>query len=141
MLIPNTPSIEEISIAPGERKQPCPLLADQNCEPLAFLYLSPAGKFGYRVKRDKKLIPVKYFNQHLLNFSQLLTSSAYYIFYALSVTQKLKMNIALEKVCSDQITAGILTNNFSETVKSFLCEDDAYQFMGTIKGTPAYWKK
>ena len=33
----------------------------------------------------------------------------------------------------------MLTNNFSDS--SFLSKDDAYQFMGTIKGTPAYWKK
>ena len=31
----------------------------------------------------------------------------------------------------------MLTNNFSDS--SFLSKDDAYQFMGTIKGTPAYW--
>ena len=35
----------------------------------------------------------------------------------------------------------MLTNNFSETVKAFLSKDEAYQFMGNIKGTPAYWKK
>ena len=32
-------------------------------------------------------------------------------------------------------------HNFSETVKAFLSKDEAYQFMGNIKGTPAYWKK
>ena len=31
-------------------------------------------------------------------------------------------------------------HNFSETVKAFLSKDEAYQFMGNIKGTP-YWKK
>ena len=92
-----------------------------------------------------KLSPVKHFNQRLLNFSQLFVLNADYIFYALSVTQQLKMNsqinTALKKVCSGQITAGMLINNFSETYKSFLCKDDAYQLMNTIKGTPAYWKK
>ena len=35
----------------------------------------------------------------------------------------------------------MLTNNFPDTVSSFLSKDDAYEFMGTIKGTPTYWKK
>ena len=70
MLVPNTPRIEEISIAPAERKQPYLLLADENCESLAFQYLFPAGKIGYRVERDVKLSPVKYSKQHLLSFSQ-----------------------------------------------------------------------
>ena len=40
-----------------------------------------------------------------------------------------------------QLTAQMLTNNFSETVKAFLSKDEAFQFMGNIKGTSAYWKK
>ena len=50
ILIPNTPRIEEISIAPGEGKQPYSLLTDKNCGPLAFPYFFPAGKFVYRVE-------------------------------------------------------------------------------------------
>ena len=35
----------------------------------------------------------------------------------------------------------MLTNNFSNTVSSFLSKDDAYQFMDTIKGTSVNYKK
>ena len=35
----------------------------------------------------------------------------------------------------------MLTNNLLETLKAFLSKDEAFQFMGNIKGTPAYWKK
>ena len=72
MRIPNTPTIEEISITSAERKQPYLLLADENCESLAFQYLFPDGKIGYRVERDVKLSPVKYSNQRLLSFLLLL---------------------------------------------------------------------
>ena len=134
MLIPNTPTIEEISIAPAKRKQPHLLLADENCESLAFQYLFPDGKIGYRVERDVKLSPVKYSNQRLLSFLQLFAWSADYIFYDLSVTQQLKMksqiNVALKKARLGQITAGILTNNFFETASHF-------KFLGIITGTPA----
>ena len=35
----------------------------------------------------------------------------------------------------------MLSQNFKDTVKSFVANDEAYSFMSTIKGTPAYWKK
>ena len=64
MPIPNTPTTEEIRITPGEgEQQPYSSLAHEHCDPLAFLYLLPACKFGYRVGRDLDTSPVKYFNQ------------------------------------------------------------------------------
>ena len=40
-----------------------------------------------------------------------------------------------------RITAGILSQNFSDTVKSFIANDEAFHFVNTIKRTPAYWKR
>ena len=40
-----------------------------------------------------------------------------------------------------RITAGALSQNFSDTVKSFIANGEAYQFVNTIKSTPAYWKR
>ena len=75
----------------------------------------------------------------------MFTSDLDYVFFALPVTQQMKLqrqiNIALKKVCTDRITAGMLSHNFSDTVKSFIANDEAYHFMKTIKGTPAYWKR
>jgi len=51
-----------------------------------------------------------------------------------------KINIAIKKVTCNNVTAGILGQNFHETVKSYIASDNAYRFMSTIKGTPAYWK-
>ena len=39
------------------------------------------------------------------------------------------------------MTAGMLSNNFSETVQAVVAKDKAYRFMNSIKDTPAYWKK
>ena len=129
VLILDIPIPEEICIAPGEGKIPNSLLTDESSEVLAFLYLFPTGKFGYNVQRINKLSPIKYFNQRLLNYTQLFVSESDYIFYALSVTQQLKINsqinIALKKVCRGQLTAQVLTNNFSGTVKAFFCKDKA----------------
>ena len=61
----------------------------------------------------------------------------------LSFTQKLKLqgliNIAI-KVCCRHLTAAILSQNFSKTVKSFIVSDMAYHFMSIVKGTPDYWR-
>ena len=88
---------------------------------------------------------MKYFTQRLLNYTQMFASDSDYIFYALSVTQQLKLNseinIALRKVCTGTVTAGMLSQSFADTVQSFVGKDEVYRFMNTIKGTPAYWKK
>ena len=91
MFVPNMTTTEQISIAPGERKKPTSILNDKYCEELAFPCLFPEGKFGYKVERKIKLSPVKYFNQRLLNHTQIFASDPDYIFVALSVTQQLKL--------------------------------------------------
>ena len=89
------------------------------------------------------MTPTKYFNQRLLNFSQRFASNADYIVFAHYIVQQLNLynqiNIATKKV-KGNITAGQLQNNFKQTVRSFICEDQGYLFMNSIKGTPAYWK-
>ena len=47
----------------------------------------------------------------------------------------------MKKSCSEQITAAVLSEIFVENVKSFIAKDDAYHFLSTTKGTPAYWEK
>ena len=145
LFIPNVLSSKDVNIAPGEGNQPTSMLNDEFCEDLDFPYLFPRGKFGYKVERDIKLSPSKYFNQCLLNYTQLFASDPDFIFFALSITQQLKLksqiNVPMKKVCSGNLTAGLLSQNFSESVKSFIVKDEAYHFMSTIKGTPAYWKK
>ena len=46
----------------------------------------------------------------------------------------------MNKVCSGQTTTGMMSQDFSEFVKSFIVKDDINNFMSTIKGTPSYWK-
>ena len=99
------------------------LISDKNCEALAFPHLFPTEKFGYNIQRKVKLSPVGYFNQQLLNYTQLFASEADYVFYALPVTQQLKLssqiNIALKTFYSGHVIAGMQSSNFVETFKSF----------------------
>lgn len=51
------------------------------------------------------------------------------------------MGVAMRKVASTNLTAGMMNESFKKKVKEFVASDQAYTFMSSIKGTPAYWKK
>ena len=69
MFVPNLKTAEEISIAPGEVKDPTSILNDKCCEEFAFLYLFPKEKFNDKVEREIKLSPVKYFKERVRNYT------------------------------------------------------------------------
>ena len=124
----NTSSENEfISIAPGENVIAESLLDDKFCEELSHPLLFSTGKFGFQFKRKVELSPTNYFNQRLLNYTQKFSSDSDYIFFAHSVIQKLNLNnqinIAMRKVASNQLTAGVLSSNFNEKVKEFIARD------------------
>ena len=121
-----------VPVAPAEVKRPIFLLNDKFCKELFHPHLFLIGKFGYNVKRDINLSASKYFNQRNT-------------FLAHAVFQRIKLNsqisIVMRKVLSDNLTAGMLSRNFKETVRQFIANDKAYNLMNSIKSTPAYWKK
>ena len=86
VFVPTIISEEEVSIAPGEGKQPMSILSDKFCEELAFPHLFPRGRFGYKVDRQIKLSPAKYFNQRFLNYTVICFRSGLYIFCIISYT-------------------------------------------------------
>ena len=47
----------------------------------------------------------------------------------------------MKKVSGNNLIAGMFSQNFKETVKAFIANDGAFNFMNAIKGTPAYWKR
>ena len=108
-------------MAPGQGKTPVSILNDDHCEELAFPYLFPTGTFGYKVKREVPLSPVKYFNQRLLNFRQSFASDADYIFFAGSIVEqhhlRSSINISMHKGQGMQLTAESVKQNYEESVK------------------------
>ena len=114
-------------------------------EELAHPHLFPNIKFGYKVERNIPLSPSKYFNQRFLNYTQQFSSDSDYIFFAQSVLQQSSLNsqinIAMQNLIPRHVTAGIHSQNFKEIVKRFIASDEAFNFMTTIKGIPAYWNK
>ena len=118
------------------------ILNDIYCEEMAHRNLFPTCKFDYKVKRDVLSTPSKYFNQRLLNYSLHFAADPDYIFFAHSVMQKIQLNnqisIAMRKITSNTINAGILSNNFKAIVQQFIAHDKAYSFTTSIKDTLAY---
>ena len=116
--IPGIIDEDNITIAPGQGKTLLSIVRDDYCEELAFPYLLPTGKFGYKVKREVSFSPVKYFNQRLLNFKQTFASDADFTFFARSVVEqhhlKSSINISMQKVQALQITAGTVKQNYKE---------------------------
>ena len=43
----------------------------------------------------------------------------------------------MRKVSGRNISAGMLSNNFKETVKNFVANEEAYSFMNSVKGSAA----
>ena len=122
-----------INITPGEGKQPKPVLSDEFSEELAHPYLFPTGKFGYKVKRNVTLSPVKYFNQRFLNYTQKIASDSDYIFFVHSILQQLalqsQINVAVRKVTSASLNAVMINKKFKQCVQQFVANDQAYTFM------------
>ena len=44
----------------------------------------------------------------------------------------------MQKIKSNNLTAGILSQNYSETIKPLIPNDEAFNFMNILKGIPAY---
>ena len=57
----------------------------------------------------------------------------------MSLEQQIK--IGMRKVTGVINEGTFKSMNFRETVKDFVASDQAFRFMNTIKGTPAYWKR
>jgi len=84
----------------------------------------------------------KYFNQRLRLYTKIFFRLWLHIFFANTIIQSASLsnqiNVAMRKVSSVSINAGMLSQNFKETVRQFIANDKAFAFMSTVKGTPAY---
>jgi len=47
-----------------------------------------------------------------------------------------QINIAMKKVSGENLTAGMLSQNFKETVKEFIANDKAFSFMSSVFSYP-----
>ena len=97
------------------------------------------------MEREIPLTPSKYSNQRLLHYSQPFAAGSDYISFSHSVLQNVQLNsqinIAMERVISNNLNAGILNKNVKRRVKELIAKDKGFSVMSSIKGTPTNWKK
>ena len=51
------------------------------------------------------------------------------------------INISMHKVQGVQLTAGSVRQNYKESVKRLLSNENAFHFMSSVKGAPVNWKQ
>ena len=78
-----------------------------------------------------------------MNYTHKFSSDSDYIFFAHKAMQSVNLynqiKIAMRKVTSDKLTAGMFSSNFKDKVK-FIASDQTFTFMNGIKGTLGYWE-
>ena len=133
-----------ISVAPAQGQKPCSVFQETK----AFPYLFPEGKNGFSEKRDTRLALGRYVNCRLFSSDMRFANDPQYIFFSQFITELNNINsstsIAIRKggkFSSDgsKITANMITNENQRT--KILNSDKGYQFLKTIRGSPAYWEK
>ena len=63
------------------------------------------------------------------------------IFEQHHLRSSIKINISKHKVQGVQLTAGSVRQNYKESVKRVLPNENVFHFISSVKGTPAYWKQ
>ena len=142
-LHPSSPqnAVNDISVAPAEGQTPLDFMMDKNAEMLAFPGKFPLGRGGLTDNRDITVTPSKYFVQRILNCDKRFASDANYLFFAQYVTEmkhiRDSITIALRK-SSGRITANDVTN--AAQIRQLIKKDTAYQFLQSVRGSPAYYQ-
>lgn len=137
------------AIAPGQGSIPKYILLDADFEILAFPQFFPGGFGGYETltPRRSSLDMRRYINQRLLNVDPRFSRNAEYIFafqYATEIKQlRTDMQMALRRTRGSGDLGAINAGNLQsmEFRTQLLYTDNAYHFMGNVRGTPAYWQK
>ena len=86
----------------------------------------PTAKYGYQIEREIPLSPSKYFNQRILHCTHKFAADSVYISFAHSVLQKTQLgsqiNIAMKKLVTNNLTAGMMSKNFKQRIKEFIAK-------------------
>ena len=78
----------------------------------------------------------------LVNFNQYFASGVDYKFFARSLYEQhhLRSSIifSIYKIKAGTLISGTVKNNFQGIIKRFVARDNAFSFISSVKGTPAY---
>ena len=137
------------AIAPGEHSKPKLILTDEQFELVCFPDFFPNGEGGFYCKqRTTDLLMRRYVNQRLLNVDGRFAQNLEYIFsmqYAVELKQLetdrsvyIRNHSYRNNGQEAKLNASMLRN--SSFMTQLVSNDQAYQFMRNVRGTPAFWK-
>ena len=137
------------SVAPGEGQIPIPITTDHHfeelCNPDKFCF----GSGGFHQSRPKNITLRKYFNQRILDVDGRFARDVEYLFVAqYSVEAKQILDDANcyiwrqkpgRSLRNQAVTAGLLKD--PEKLKDFVRNDQAFNFLKNVRGSPAYYQR
>ena len=133
------------SIAPGEHSKPKLILTDEEFELTCFPDFFPEGKGSFLCpERSKDIVLRRYVNQRLLNVNGKFAQNMEYVFsmqYAVELKQLdtcKNVYIRNHSARTGNLNASMLRD--SSYMTQLVSNDEAYKFMNSVRGTPAYWK-
>ena len=136
------------SIAPGEGQKPIAILTDKHFEEMCNPTKYPCGNFGFMANRKKQLTVRKYFNQRLLDVDGRFAKDVEYLLTAQYAVESKQVtddaNIVLRQsqgrlYKGQTITAGTIKDQ--SILLQMMQRDDAYRFLKTVRGSPAYFQQ
>ena len=143
-------NIEEatFSVAPAEGNRPKYILMDPTFEPEAYPDLFPYGTGCFREGEYVSKLPIReYYKQRFMNVDGRFASNIEYIFSGQYATElkHIQGNISMAMLLKGgrsykgrNITAGMLRD--SAFISNMVKQEDAYKFLKTVRGSPAYWQ-
>ena len=137
-------------IAPAKDQKPKYILTDNDFEVLLFPDLFPTGDGRYyrHEPQERKLDMQWYYNQWLWDCDVQFASNIEYLFWSQYTTELRQIQgstgIALQlkhgKTLHRQwLAVGMLCSSY--VFQNLVHSDQAYKFLQTVHGTPAYWQK
>jgi len=131
-----------LCVAPAEGQHPLDFMLDFSCQALTFPAKFSFGVSTFTDERDVPITVKKYFIHRLLNWDKRFASDASYPFFAQYICEmkQIKNNITVVR----RKTAGRMSGSvFSdeEQLRQLMKNDNAYQFLQNVRGSPAYFQR
>lgn len=131
---------QAVDFGPGEGQIPLSMKFDEYCEELAFLQI-----FGGQARKPNPAVKNLSYSDIISSELRRTDRRAVIPEHLLYVYKKLQLeqlasciNIQMKKVTQDGLVARDARNR--EYINTEIANDNAFRFMNTITGTPAYWE-
>jgi len=117
-------------------------MLDLSCEALTFPAKFSFGVGTFTDERDVPITVKKYFIQRLLNRDKRFASDASYFFFGQYICEMKQIRdnitVAMRKTAG-RMSASVVSD--AEQLRQLMRNDNAYQFLQNVRGSPAYFQR